>query len=270
MPQKTSYEIADPLDKLAQFRRDCAEALHSPELLKSLFTQSLTPSRSGEVLHSSLHPKKKGLSFRDGQARLLHDLASIELQAMELALRTLIEFPEADPQFREELYHLALNESEHFELCLQGLNDYGYRLGSWPVHLGLWHAVSNTDSLLDRILIVHRYLEGAGLDSGVTLQRRLDGLETSPLHKISKKILTEEIGHVYFGSHWYRHFCKIDNLDPDQDFTERFQGLIKNLPQRIEPVAQELRTKAGFSQQELKVLTEHRESILIAKGSPPS
>ncbi|MCK6597336.1 MAG: DUF455 domain-containing protein, partial [Bdellovibrionaceae bacterium] len=32
------------------------------------------------VLDLKLHPPKKGLSFKDGQARLLHDLASIELQ----------------------------------------------------------------------------------------------------------------------------------------------------------------------------------------------
>ena len=66
-------------------------------------------ARDAQVLPSDQHPDKKGLSFREGQARLLHDLASIELQAMELGLRTLREYQEAPVGFREELALITLS-----------------------------------------------------------------------------------------------------------------------------------------------------------------
>ena len=71
------------------------------------------PARDISLLAPKELPEKKGLSFKEGQARLLHDLASIELQAMELGLRTLVEFPEAPKDFREQLWQITLSESEH-------------------------------------------------------------------------------------------------------------------------------------------------------------
>ena len=121
-------------------------------------------------------PAKKGLSFKEGQARLLHDLASIELQAMELCLRSLYEYPDAPVAFREQLATIALGEGNHLQLCLNGIETLGFAWGDWPVHVALWHSTANSDSLLDRILIVHRYLEGSGLDAGDTLLRRLSGV----------------------------------------------------------------------------------------------
>lgn len=47
------------------------------------------PGRDAQVLLNKDLPPKAGLSTKEGQARLLHDLANIELQAMELGLRTL-------------------------------------------------------------------------------------------------------------------------------------------------------------------------------------
>lgn len=255
----------DPNLKCSTFTQDCVAAFGGLE--KTEFPVDFKPARNGEVLHSSLHPKKLGLSVKMGQARLLHDLASIELQAMELALRNLAEFPDAQPEFREELYRLALSECEHFKLCLSGLADYGCSFGDWPVHLGLWSAVSASDTLLDRILIVHRYLEGSGLDSGETLQKRLRGIDQSPLHQISLQIVTEEVGHVEFGSRWYRSECQKQKLDATDDFKERFQLLKFKLPQRIEPIADSLRLKAGFNPAEIEFLKEQREAVIKKKYS---
>jgi len=218
--------------------------------------------RDADVLPPDFLPKKKGLSMKEGQARMLHDLASIELQAMELGLRSLVEFPEAPPQFREELYKLTLQESEHLELCLQGLEKLGYAWGAWPVHTMLWQAVASDDTLLDRILIVHRYLEGSGLDAGDTLLRRLTGVSEGPLHAAARRIVTEEVEHVLFGSEWYRRICAEQKLDPDQDFKIRFTRLQEQLPKRIEPLSIELRKRAGFSDSELTVLSSYRESLM--------
>src|ERR1041385_1262096 len=104
-----------------------------------------------------MREKKIRLSIGEDRARLLHGLANIELQAMELAYRSLIEFPDLPPPFREELSELAVSESRHLTLCLDGIENLGFHWGDWPVHLALWTAVDKSDSILDRLVIVHRY-----------------------------------------------------------------------------------------------------------------
>jgi uncharacterized ferritin-like protein (DUF455 family) len=222
----------------------------------------IIPGRDVSVLELTLHPEKKGLSSKEGQARLVHDLASIELQAMELALRTLLEFPEAPLEFRQPLAELVLSEGEHLRLCLHTIRELGFEWGDWPVHLGLWQCVSTQDTLLDRLLIVHRYLEGSGLDAGATLVNRLSGVPNNAVKDVVKTIMKEEVDHVQFGSHWYRKFCSFEGVDPDHDFKFRFERLKNILPRRLERIVPEIRLKAGFSLFEIDVLQNHRSDML--------
>lgn len=219
------------------------------------------PARDITLLLPRDLPPKKGLSFKEGQARLLHDLASIELQAMELGLRTLVEFPEAPEEFKVKLWEITLEESEHLEMCLTEIESLGFKWGSWPAHCGLWEATGTTDSLLDRILIVHRYLEGSGLDAGDTLLKRLVAVDAPGTRFAAEKIFNDEIGHVLFGSEWYRKICQQEAIDPEKDFPQRMDKLRAILPKRINPVAVELRKKAGYTNGEISYLLKLRESF---------
>jgi uncharacterized ferritin-like protein (DUF455 family) len=226
----------------------------------------LQPARDLEILPPHKLPAKRGLSYKEGQARLLHDLASIELQAMELAYRTLLEFPNVDQLFREQLAELTLSESRHLTLCLDGIEKLGFKWGQWPAHLGLWECVSESDSLLDRLLIVHRYLEGSGLDAGETILNKLNGIEDSFVKQTVKIIVEEEVEHVSFGSRWYKEFCLQDGLDPETDFQERIQKLKRILPRRLERIVSPIRKRAGFSDMEIKILEKLREEQLSRVG----
>ncbi len=210
------------------------------------------------VLPEEMPVKKKGLSFKEGQARLLHDLANIELQAMELCLRTYFEFPEAPGEFKEQLRDIAFGEAKHLGLALDAMESLGFQWGDWPASLSLWNAVSIEDTLLDRILIVHRYLEGSGLDAGDTLLKKLSGVLEGPAHKVIRIIVEEELGHVQFGSRWYTEICKIEKIDPQEDFSKRLNGLKYKIPKRIENVNRELRKKAGFTDSEVDFLESYR------------
>lgn len=216
------------------------------------------PSRDVTVLPVRELPKKEGLSTLRGQARLLHDIANIELQAMELALRTLIEFHDIDPIFFEELAVLTRDEGRHLAMCLEGLESLGHPWGTWPIHTALWTSVAASDHILDRLLIVHRYQEGGGLDAGETLMRRLNGVvrvdETSVVKSILDVIFREELGHVQFGSRWYRELALREGLDPDRDFKTRLKALMIRMPRRLEPISTELRLRAGFSPAEILAL----------------
>lgn len=235
-------------DKIKNIEQDCDFAMN----LTSPWLMPFEPARDAQVLHPKEHPPKKGFSTAEGQARMLHDLASIELQAMELALRSLAEYPDAPEGFREELHALTISEAQHLTMCLEGIEALGFKWGDWPVHLGLWRAVAIEDTLLDRILIVHRYLEGSGLDAGDTLIRRLEGTAgKNTIQKIVKQINFEEIGHVDFGSRWYREICRREKRDAAVDFPQRMDALRLRLPKRVEPVNHDLRLKAGFSEEEI-------------------
>lgn len=212
------------------------------------------PGRPGAILPIKNHPDKPGLSKKEGQARLMHDLASIELQAMELALRTLLEYPEAPKEFREQLAVIASEEAQHFSLCVQVLENLNTPFGSLPVHVGLWNSVGKDDSLLDRLLVVHRYLEGSGLDAGQTLLRRLQHTPDFGVKDVIQVINDEEMGHVQFGSSWYRTICKLNHLDPEVDFYTRLSGLYHRIPRRLERIEKELRMRAGFSLGEIESL----------------
>ena len=147
-------------------------------------------------------------------------------------------------------------------MCLNEIQAMGFKWGDWPVNCGLWTAVSDHDSLIDRVIIVHRYLEGSGLDAGDTLLRRLAGVDAKGVQKALKIINDEEVGHVMFGSNWYRKFCFEENLNPETDFISRMDKLRGVLPKRIGQVNHELRRRSGFTEKEIFYLERLRESFL--------
>ena len=266
-----TLDTPDVWEKIKNIQNSCEHLVQGGRLAVPLY-----PARDIQVLDSKFHPPKLGFSKLEGQARMLHDLASIELQAMELGVRTLAEFPDAPQAFREELMAVTVSEGTHLRLCLEGIQDLGFKWGDWPVHCALWDAVSAEDTLLDRILIVHRYLEGSGLDAGSYLIQRLDGVDDGKLtRKIVGQINFEEIGHVDFGSQWYRKICDLEKIDPSKDFPERMNALRNKLPKRMEKINRDLRRKAGFTEEEILACEAYRESILpyqqkTSPQKPPS
>lgn len=260
-PLRSALDVASVDQKLSSLEDSIHLALlgqlqHIPEV----------PARDVEVREIKALPDKPGLSRREGQARMLHDLASIEMQAMELGLRTLMEFPEAPMDFRDQLAQITREEAKHLGLCVREIRELGMEWGDFPVHIGLWKSVSREDSLIDRILIVHRYLEGSGLDAGDKLLRRLSGVAARGPQKVAEVIQHDELAHVQFGSDWYKKICRIHRLDPDSDFAPRLRSLFHRLPRRIEPIHHELRMKSGFSREEIAILEDFR-SLWLA---PPT
>lgn len=211
------------------------------------------PGRDCEIiLNIKAHPPKPAFNTPEGQARMLHDLGNIELQAMELAVRTLAQYPDAPRAFREELAEVALEEARHFNLCLNALDELGGPWGTWPVHRSLWDVVTDGD-LLERVLIVHRYMEGAGLDAGSRLMGRLTGVRAPLAREVVGTIVREEVGHVSFGSKWYRTLCLSHGLDPDQYFAQMYPGLLRAIPRNEKPDF-EARRRAGFSEAEIQTI----------------
>jgi uncharacterized ferritin-like protein (DUF455 family) len=219
--------------------------------------QNKVPTLPGrDILVQSVHnlPAKMGLSPL-GQQKLLHDLANIELQAMELGLRTLIEFPWTPMDFRLELADIVQQEGKHLKKCLESLESLGGYWGQWPVHLGLWNAVDRSDTLLQRLFIVHRYLEGSGLDAGDSILKRLQGVPSPVVKQTVGLIVEEEIGHVEFGNRWFRYFSSQFSID-ERLFFHRMTKALAQKHKRGNKPALKLRKQAGFKKWELEILQQ--------------
>lgn len=267
MPSNSILEISDVWQKIGQIEQDCHQAL-----MGNIHRQAVPerPARDIEFYPVQLLPPKIGLSEISGRQKLLHDLANIELQAMELGLRTLVEFPDAHPDFREQLKDIVLEEAKHLRLCLQGLESLGGHWGQWPVHMGLYNAVHVKDSLLERIFIVHRYLESSGLDAGDTILRRLSGVPQKIVKDVVKVIVDEEVGHVDFGSRWFEYYCQQLNVDSFEFFKRKTFELLQSNP-RQGKVCEVLRKQSGFSDQEIDFLRAGKQSVYFLRTSsgPP-
>ncbi len=241
------------IDDARQKIRDLPQALATAERSTQAHRNGFVLGRDVQVCFPSQLPPKPGLSVPEGHARLLHDLANIELQAMELAVRSLYEFPEAPPEFKKDLAEIALGEARHLGLCMDALEALNMPWGSWGVHTSLWSAVGPEDTLLDRIAIVHRYLEGSGLDSGERILRRLTGVPDLGMRQVMKVITTEEVDHVLFGSRWFQKVCEDQKLDSEVEFIKRLEKIYALIPRR-EKVAHDLRARAGFTPREIAAL----------------
>ena len=77
----------------------------------------------------------KNISLKMSTSAITADLLiSLELQAMELGLRTLIEFTITFCHLKQQLTQIILEESKHFKVnVLRGI-EFGFKWGEWPTH----------------------------------------------------------------------------------------------------------------------------------------
>lgn len=249
----SAIQISDVDSKLSRVSFECHEILSGSA---AIIDTSTAPARSLPIVSSQQMPTRDGLQSAAGQARLLHDLANIELQAMELGLRTLYDFADVPADFKAGIVEIILEEARHLKMCLAGIRELGFDWGAWPAHNTLWSATSKDDSLLDRILIVNCYLEASGLDSGEMILKKLSGVSNRLPREIVSVIAREEIGHVRFGLEWYREFCRKENRDSSNDFSVRLENLFERVPARAAQVNESVRREAGFLPQEIAAVRD--------------
>lgn len=107
--------------------------------------------------------------------------------------------------------------------------------------------------LLERVLIVHRYMEGSGLDAGSRLMERLSGVVAPLAREVVGTIVREEVGHVSFGSKWYRIICRQRRIDPDLHFRSSYREILRAIPRNEKPDF-DVRRQAGFNDHEVETI----------------
>lgn len=214
------------------------------------------PGRPAEpVLVPPSEVRQRSVQTLEGRAALLHALAHIEFNAINLALDAVWRYPGLPDPFYLDWLKVAREESHHFALLNDHLQTLGYRYGSFPAHDGLWHMAEKTrDDLLARLALVPRTLEARGLDASPLIRHKLASAGDKTGAAILDIILRDEIGHVAIGNRWYRWSCQQRGLDPIAayaDLATRYAA-----PRLKGPFNLEARRAAGFSEDELTALSQ--------------
>ncbi|MCO5119091.1 MAG: ferritin-like domain-containing protein [Burkholderiaceae bacterium] len=189
-----------------------------------------------------------------GRAALLHAIAHIEFNAINLALDAAWRF-EMPEDFVRDWLSVAIDEAKHFRLLRDELRARGCEYGDFDAHDGLWQLAWRTrDDVLARMALVPRVMEARGLDATPPLQRRLRGAGDMRAVEILQVILDEEVRHVAIGNRWYHELCIARGVDPRATFVDLFRR--HAAPPARGPLNREARLAAGFTEAELDWLSE--------------
>ena len=204
-------------------------------------------------------PKRKNLTTVDGQINLLHAIAHIEYSAIDLALDATYRFQGLPKKYYDDWLEVADDEIRHFLMLEELLNELNVNYGDVAVHNALFEASQRTQTLVERMAVVPRYLEANGLDATPMILTKLKKL---PKSKMIQKIvdtleiiLAEEIDHVKKGDVWFEYACK----DANKSTESYFEIIDKFYPQgflRPKNLNIEARKDAGFSCSELNFMAK--------------
>lgn len=209
-----------------------------------------------------VHPRQvrqRKLTTPEGRRALLHAIAHIEFNAINLGLDAVYRFRDMPDAYYGDWLQVAAEEAYHFSLLSRRVRDFDCVYGDLPAHNGLWEQACKTDDdVMVRMALVPRVLEARGLDVTPGMMERLREVGDIETIGILEIILRDEIGHVRIGSRWFRYCCEQRGLEPEATFRQLLRQVM-GAPLRG-PFYTEARLQAGFSAKELEQLLEMEKS----------
>jgi len=248
--------FADPAAKLAAVAAFAAEGL-AVDTQREIAEPPGVPGRPqrprlvrpGEVAQRSV-------ATAQGRAALVHALAHIEFNAINLALDITWRFAGLPDLFYREWARVAVEEAAHFSLLQARLSELGVAYGDFPAHDGLWEMAAKTRTdLVARLALVPRTLEARGLDASPAVRAKFASAGDAKSAQIVDVILRDEIGHVATGNRWFRFACA--ELRIDQTGAQAAAVVRYGAPVLRGPFNLTARRSAGFSDEELQELSKH-------------
>jgi uncharacterized ferritin-like protein (DUF455 family) len=242
---------ADPAAKCARVAALPASSGIDDECGARLAQDPRIPGRPARpALVSPRDVPYRGLGSAEGRAALVHAVAHIEFNAVNLALDAALRFDGMPADYYADWIGVARDEARHFGLLIARLAELGHAYGDFPAHNGLWEAAEKTahDPLL-RMALVPRVLEARGLDVTPGMIHRLREVGDARTAEMLGVILDEEVAHVAIGTRWFRYLCARRGLDPVQTF----RTLLSEHRVRLQrPLNEAARVRAGFEALELE------------------
>jgi uncharacterized ferritin-like protein (DUF455 family) len=192
-------------------------------------------------------PRRRNFGSLAGRTALIHALAHIELNAIELAWDIVARFAQQSlpREFFDDWVRIGAEEAHHFELLATRLEDLGMHYGDLPAHDGLWEAAAATSGdLLARLAVVPLVLEARGLDVTPEMAARLERAGDKESAALLQIIYAQEIGHVAVGRRWFEFVCHARGLVPRDVFHDRVRCFFKG--ELKPPFNRAARDAAGF------------------------
>ena len=202
-------------------------------------------------------PKRRKAGSEAGRIALLHAIAHIELNAVDLSWDIIARFAHEAEDAAGNIFALpraffadwvtvADEEAKHFLLLANRLESLGSHYGALPAHDGLWEAATGTaGDLTARLAVVPLVLEARGLDVTPAMVESLTAAGDLATAAILQTIHDDEIGHVAVGRRWFEHVCARRGDEPIPTWQalvrKHFKGALKR------PFNTASRDKAGFA-----------------------
>jgi len=184
----------------------------------------------------------------EGRIAMLHAIAHIELNAVDLHWDIIARFSDVEfpISFYDDWVQAADDESKHFNLMGDCLEEHGSHYGALPAHAGMWSAATDTNQdILGRLAVVPMVLEARGLDVTPGIIALFKQAKDRTAVTALDVIYAEEVAHVAYGSKWFHFLCGRDNLDP----TPTFHQLVRRYfhSSLKPPFNEEKRAEAGIA-----------------------
>jgi uncharacterized ferritin-like protein (DUF455 family) len=248
--------IADPAAKVAatQALFDACTAGAPLDVEAQLQAPPALPGRPDRprLVDPSALPRRSAFTVA-GRAALLHAVAHIEFNAINLALDAAWRYPGLPDDYYRDWIRVAAEEALHFSLLRTHLQTLGHDYGDFDAHDGLWAMAERTrDDWVARMALVPRTLEARGLDATPPMQARLRQAGDLRAVEILDVILRDEVGHVAIGNRWYAWACVQQGLDPLAHVA--LLAARHRAPRLQPPFNLDARRRAGFSPAELQAL----------------
>ena len=250
--------ITDPKTKVERVKKlfdDCHQKLIELDVSADLNAIGLDlPGRpqKPELVPPLTVPKRK-MDTLEGRLSLLHSLAHIEFNAMNLALDAIWRFADMPKQYYVDWLKVAKEEAYHFSLIEAHLQSAGVTYGDFPAHNSLWEMVERTtDAVIARMALVPRTMEARGLDAVPAIRDRFKQIKDYQVVEILEIILRDEVGHVFIGNQWFNFLCAKENLSPIKAYKDLARAY--RAPILRGPFNLEARKQAGFTTEELSLL----------------
>lgn len=246
--------LSDPQQKCQQVAL-LWEATLQPDIHATLSTpaQSIPGRPDKPTLVPPKLVQRRAMNTAEGRAALIHALAHIEFNAINLALDAVWRFADMPQDYYRDWLQVAKEEAYHFSLLRAHLQTLGFDYGDFDGHNSLWEMVEKTQSdVLARMALVPRTMEARGLDATPPLKQKLSQAGDHAAAAILDIILRDEIGHVTIGNRWFQYLCDQRGLD----IVATFEALRQQYqaPKLRPPFNMEARKQAGFSEIELAYL----------------
>ncbi|WP_374764006.1 ferritin-like domain-containing protein [Yunchengibacter salinarum] len=205
-------------------------------------------------------PKRRKAGTPASRVALIHAVAHIELNAIDLAFDIVARFGHLFPRaFSDDWVRVGDDEARHFLMLDNRLAAFDSHYGALPAHDGLWQSSEATaGDVLARLAVVPMVLEARGLDVTPDMVKRLHGHEDHETARLLGIIYEDEKSHVAAGSDWFHHLCAERDLDPEATFQAKvracFNGTLK--PPFNRPARDEARLPVTFYEP-LAAMLEH-------------